>query len=118
MVVNCEFCLDIGAEIARAEGITEEKLRALLTYADSPVLSDDEKLVVEFAAAISSSPAVVPDDLRARLEARFSRAQIAELAAEVAWENQRARLNQALGVRPSGFSDGSFCLVPEPVPGA
>ena len=69
---------------------------------------------MEFAAAISASPALVSDDLRARLEARFSRSQIAELAAEVAWENQRARLNQALGVRPSGFSDGSFCLVPEP----
>lgn len=113
MVVNCEFCLDIGAELARTEGIPEEKLQALLTYADSSVLTDDEKLVVELAAAISASPALVPDDLRGRLEARFSRSQIAELAAEVAWENQRARLNQALGVRPSGFSDGAFCLVPE-----
>lgn len=113
MIVNCEYCLDIGAEIARVEGISDEKLKALLDYEDSPVLSDDEKLVVAFAAAISASPAVVPDDLHSRLEARFSRAQIAELAAEVAWENQRARLNQALAVRPSGFSDGAFCLVPE-----
>jgi AhpD family alkylhydroperoxidase len=114
MIVNCEYCLDIGAEIARTEGISDEKLQALLTYADSPVLSDDEKLVVELAAAVSASPAIVSDDLRARLEARFSRSQIAELAAEIAWENQRARLNQALAVRPAGFSDGSFCLVPEP----
>lgn len=114
MVVSCEFCLDIGAELARIGGIAEEKLRALTTYADSPLLSDDEKLVVEFAAAISSSPAVVSDNLRERLESRFTRSQVTELAAEVAWENQRARLNQALGVRPSGFSDGSFCLVPEP----
>ncbi len=113
MVVNCEFCLDIGAEIARTEGIPQEKLEALLTYEDSPVLTDDEKLVVGFAAAISASPAVVPDELRERLEARFTRTQIAELAAEVAWENQRARLNQALAVRPAGFSDGSFCLMPE-----
>lgn len=114
MLVNCEFCLDIGAEIARTEGIPQEKLEALLTYEDSPVLTDDEKLVVAFSAAVSSSPAVVPDQLRARLEARFTRAQVAELAAEIAWENQRARLNQALGVRPAGFSDGAFCLVPEP----
>ena len=114
MVVNCEYCLDIGAEIARTEGIPEAKLRALLAYADSPVLSDDEKLVVEFAAAVSASPALVSDDLRRRLAARFTRSQIAELAAEIAWENQRARLNQALAVRPSGFSDGSFCLIPEP----
>jgi AhpD family alkylhydroperoxidase len=114
MIVNCEFCLDIGAEIARTDGISQEKLEALLTYEDSPVLTDDEKLVVAFSAAVSASPAVVPDELRARLEARFSRAQIAELAAEIAWENQRARLNQALAIRPVGFSDGSFCLIPEP----
>jgi AhpD family alkylhydroperoxidase len=114
MVVNCEYCMDIGAELARTEGISDEKLQALVSYADSPVLSADEKLVIEFAAAISASPALVSDDLRGRLEARFSRPQIAELAAEVAWENQRARLNQALAVRPSGFSEGSFCLIPEP----
>ncbi len=114
MIVNCEYCLDIGAEIARTEGIPEEKLVALLEYDDHPALSADEQLVVAFAAAVSASPAIVPDDLRARLDARFTRTQLAELAAEVAWENQRARLNQALGVRPSGFSDGSFCLIAEP----
>jgi alkylhydroperoxidase family enzyme len=113
MMVNCAFCLDIGAEIARTEGIGQEKLEALLTYADSDVLSDDEKLVVEYAEAVSATPAVVGEDLRNRIEARFSRAQIAELAAEIAWENQRARLNQALDVRPAGFSDGAFCLVPQ-----
>lgn len=114
MIVNCAYCLDIGAEIARAEGISEEKLTALLEYDGHPALSADEQLVVAFAAALSASPAVVPDELRTRLETRFSRAQLTELAAEIAWENQRARLNQALGVRPAGFSDGSFCLIPEP----
>ncbi|GAA1535649.1 carboxymuconolactone decarboxylase family protein [Nocardioides humi] len=113
MVVHCEFCLDIGAEMARTEGIPEDKLLALLEPDGNQALSADEQLVVAFAAAISGSPAVVPDELRSRLEARFTRAQLAELAAEVAWENQRARLNQALGVRPAGFSDGSFCLIPQ-----
>ncbi len=113
MIVNCEYCLDIGAEIARTEGISEDKLVALLEPDGNPALTDDEQLVVAFAAAVSASPAVVPDELRARLDARFSRAQLAELAAEIAWENQRARLNQALAVRPAGFSDGAFCLIPE-----
>jgi hypothetical protein len=38
---------DIGAEIARVEGIPQQKLEALLTYADSDVLTTVEKLVVE-----------------------------------------------------------------------
>jgi hypothetical protein len=32
----------------------------------------------------------------------------------VAWENHRARLNRALGVREAGFSDGAYCVVAEP----
>ncbi|MGQ0830626.1 MAG: carboxymuconolactone decarboxylase family protein, partial [Microthrixaceae bacterium] len=42
-----------------------------------------------------------------------SRAGYVELAAVIGWENQRARLNQALGIRPSGFSDGAYCVRPE-----
>jgi alkylhydroperoxidase family enzyme len=58
---------------------------------------------------------VLPAARRNRLDllGRFSRAQLAELVAAIAWENHRARVNQALGVRPSGFSDGEFCAVPE-----
>lgn len=113
MVVNCEFCLDIGSAIARHEGVSEDKLRALPTYAESPLFSDLEKLVIGFAGVLSSSSVLVPDDMRAELERRFSRSQLAELTAEIAWENQRARFNQGLGVRPAGFSDGAFCLIPE-----
>lgn len=39
--------------------------------------------------------------------------QLAELAAAIAWENHHGRLNQALGIRPAGFSDSAFCAVPE-----
>lgn len=114
MVVNCEFCLDIGAALARHEGIGEDKLRALPTYAESPAFTDLEKLVIGYAKALSSTPAVVSGEMRAELLRHLSRAQLAELTAEIAWENQRARLNQGLGVRPAGFSDGSYCLIPEP----
>lgn len=36
----------------------------------------------------------------------------------VAWENQRARLNQALGIRPADCTDGAYCALPQaPVDG-
>lgn len=114
MVVNCEFCLDIGSALARYEGISEEKLSALPTYDQSPLFTEDERLVIGYAKALSTAPAVVPDEMRAELTRRFSRAQLTELTAEIAWENQRARFNQGLGIRPAGFSDGAFCLIPEP----
>ena len=62
---------------------------------------------------MTASPAIVAPELQERLRAAFTPAQVTELAAVIAWENQRARLNQGLGVRPSGFSDGQHCVLPE-----
>lgn len=112
-MVNCEFCLDIGAALGHAEGLTERQILELPCYRDSDVYDELEKLVIAFAEAMSATPAIVPAELRDRLLQHLSKAQLAELAAEVAWEHQRARLNQALGVRPAGFSDGTVCLLPE-----
>ena len=112
-MANCEFCMDIATALACMEGMTEEKLLALRTYKTSPVFTELEKLVIAFAEAMSATPAIVSDELRDELLTHLSKAQLAELAAEVAWENQRARLNQALGVRPAGFSEGAICVLPE-----
>jgi AhpD family alkylhydroperoxidase len=112
-LVTCEFCLDIGSALATAAGITERQLRDLPKYADSDAFSVEEKLVLEFAEAMTRTPAEVPAGLRGRLLDRFSPAQVTELAAVVAWENNRGRLNQALGVKPAGFSDGAACALPE-----
>jgi alkylhydroperoxidase family enzyme len=62
---------------------------------------------------MSSTPADVPDELRHELLRHFTKGQLAELTAAIAWENHRARLNRALGVRAAGFSDGAFCVLPE-----
>lgn len=112
-MVNCEFCLDIGSELFRLEGMTERQIVDLPRYRDSDAYTELEKLVISFAEQMSRTPAIVSDELRAELLRHLSKGQLAELAAEVAWEHQRARLNQALGVRPAGFSDGATCLVPE-----
>ncbi|HNP55529.1 MAG TPA: carboxymuconolactone decarboxylase family protein [Gordonia sp. (in: high G+C Gram-positive bacteria)] len=114
-MVSCEFCLDIGSALARTAGISEQALRDLPVYAESDVYTDLEKLVLSFAEAMTATPAVGDDLTRIRegLLDHFTKGQVAELAAEIAWENQRARLNQALGVRPTGMSDGAACALPE-----
>lgn len=43
-----------------------------------------------------------------------SPAERTELMSAITWENHRARLNQGLGVRPSGFSDGAVRALPDP----
>jgi AhpD family alkylhydroperoxidase len=112
-LVNCEFCLDIGSAVAKLSGVTDSQLAALPHYRDSELFDADEKLVLEFAEVITATPALVSEELRNRLVERFSAPAVAELAAAIAWENNRGRLNQALGVRAEGFSHGAACAVPE-----
>jgi len=112
-LVNCEFCLDIGSAFSRAEGLTESQLQALSSFRGSEEFDETEKLVLELAEAMTRTPTHVNEDLRQALLDQFSPAQLVELAAAIAWENHRARLNQALGIRPAGFSEGAFCAVPE-----
>ena len=114
-IVGCEYCLDIGSALARHEDVTERQLRELPTHRDSDAFDETEQLVLDVADALTRSPARLDDDLRSRFEAAFTETERVELLSVIAWENQRARLNQGLGVEPSGFSDGVFCAVPQPV---
>lgn len=113
-LVRCEFCIDIGSALALADGVSEAQLVDLHRYPTSDAFDDDERLVLQLAEAATRTPAVVEGRLRARALARFGPTTLAELASAIARENERARLNEVLGVRPAGFSDGSACALPAP----
>jgi len=84
-------------------GISDDQIRDLNWYAESNLFNGDEKLVLEFADAITATPAKVTDDLRRRLQQRFSTPQLVELAAAIAWEYYRARSNRVFGFGSEGF---------------
>ena len=67
-------------------------------------MTDDEKLVIEFAEVMTMTPVNVRDELRSRLEAAFSPKQLTELTKFIAVENHRARFNRAFGIEPEGYS--------------
>jgi AhpD family alkylhydroperoxidase len=110
----CEYCIDIGSQIARRAGISEAQLLALPHYRSSELFDDLEKLVIDYAVGISSTPVNVPDDLFAKLRSRFEDAQLVELTNAIAIENMRGRFNLALDIGSAGFTDGMVCAVPEP----
>jgi AhpD family alkylhydroperoxidase len=112
-LAGCQFCIDIGSALGRKAGVTEEQLRDFHNYRESDAFSPVEKLVLEYAEAMTRTPVDVPDELYARLKEHFSDAQIVELTAGIATENFRARFNNALDVPPSGFSEGMYCPLPE-----
>ncbi len=94
-------------------GVTEEQIRDLSRYRESPAFSEDERMVMELAVEMARTPVEVPPELLEKLNRRFSEAQLVELASAIAWENYRARFNRVFGVRPTGFSQGDSCALPE-----
>ena len=113
LVAGCEFCIDIGAWLARGAGVTEAELRAFPGYRDSNLFSELDRLVIDYAAGMSATPVNVSDELVARLREHLDEAQLVELTSVIAWENWRARFNWALGIGAHGFSEGAFCPRPE-----
>jgi alkylhydroperoxidase family enzyme len=116
-LVGCEWCMDYGSWVAtEKEGISEEQLRELPRFRDSDAFTDEEKLVMEYAEAITRTPAEVPDDLFDRLRERFDEQQIVELTWAAAIENLRARFNWALGIDSQNYTEGATCVRPETLP--
>ena len=104
--------MDIGSAVSRESGVSREKIEALPDYRSSALFSGTEKLVLEYADAMTQTPVEVPEMLFAKLGEKFSNAQLVELTATLAWENYRARFGQAFGVEAEGFSEWSYCALP------
>jgi AhpD family alkylhydroperoxidase len=113
---TCPYCIDIGSEIARRAGVTDEKLLALAAYETSDLFSSLEKVVLDYTVGMSSTPVEVPDELFARLRRHFDDVQIVELTNIIAIENMRGRFNHALGFGAAGFSEGQVCALPQVSP--
>jgi AhpD family alkylhydroperoxidase len=110
--VRCEYCIDLGSQIAREWGVTDEELKALSNGADyrnATCFSEVDKLVLDYATVISRTPVEVSDELFDALRAHFDTAQLVGLTHVITLGNLRARFNIALGIGSSGFSDGRVC---------
>ena len=93
--------------------MTEAQLRDLPAYEESAAFSPLEKLVLDYAVAMTKTPVEVPEALFAQLGQHFTEAQLVELTAAIAWENYRARFDHAFGIEAQGFSEGAYCVLPE-----
>jgi AhpD family alkylhydroperoxidase len=112
-LVGCEFCLDIGSAVGAKSGITAEQLAELPRYRESDRFGEVERLVIDLAVAMTSTPATIPDELFDALRERFDERQLVELVSVVALENYRARFNWAFGIGSQGFTEGGACALPE-----
>jgi alkylhydroperoxidase family enzyme len=83
--------------VGRKAGLSDEKLHAVLG-SDVAVFNDAERLVIELADAMVTAPANISDDLYGRLSGQFGEEPLMQLAAQIAFENYRARWNRVFDV--------------------
>lgn len=111
--VGCEYCIDLGSQIARRWGLTDEELRALSNYRAAACFSDVDKLILEYATAMSRTPVEVTDELFDALRGHFDTPQLVGLTHVINLGNMRARFNIALGIKSAGSSAGQVCALPD-----
>jgi alkylhydroperoxidase family enzyme len=109
--IGCSWCMDFGYwESTMKHDVPAEKIRAVPSWRDSGVFAELERLVLEYAEAMTDTPPSVTDEMVERLRGHLSETQLVELTAIVAVENLRSRINAALGLTAQGFRDR--CEVP------
>lgn len=103
--IGCSWCTDFGYYEGVQTGVDPDKIRDVPHWRTSQVYTDQERVVLEYAEVATATPVQLDDDLVMRLHDVFSDEQIVELAAWVALENYRSRINAGLGLRSQGFAD-------------
>ncbi len=103
--IGCPWCMDFGFWILHTHGFPREKIEAMPRWRDGRVFTSLERLVIEYAEAMTETPPTVDDELVKRLRAHFDEAQLVELTAIVCLENVRSRFNSAVGLPRQGFKE-------------
>jgi alkylhydroperoxidase family enzyme len=108
-MIGCEYCIDLGSQICRNSGLSDDELLALPRYRDSALFTEREKLALDYTVGVMRTPVDVSDELFARLKEHFSDEQLVELTALLTVVNLD-RFNAAFGIGSAGFSEGMVCV--------
>jgi alkylhydroperoxidase family enzyme len=111
-MIGCEFCVDLGSQICRNSGFSDEELLALPRYRHSDLFSEREKLALDYTVAVMRTPVEVTDELFAAMAEHFTDEQLVEITALLTLVNLD-RFNAAFGIGPAGFSEGMVCVPPD-----
>jgi alkylhydroperoxidase family enzyme len=104
-VIGCSWCMDFGYWAAHSKGLRVDKLREVPRWRDSEAFTALERQVLEYAEAMTATPPEVSDELAEGLRRQLGDAAFVELTAVVGLENERSRVNSALGLHSQGLSD-------------
>jgi AhpD family alkylhydroperoxidase len=111
-MIGCEFCVDLGSQICRNSGFSDEELLALARYRQSDLFTEREKLALDYTVAVMRTPVEVTDELFAQMKEHFDDKQVVEITALLTLVNLD-RFNAAFGIGSAGFSEGMVCVPPD-----
>ncbi|MEH6502493.1 MAG: carboxymuconolactone decarboxylase family protein [Cycloclasticus sp.] len=77
--VGCQYCKAHTSVSATRFGISEEKMRDVYNYNNSPLFKDKERVALDYALAAASVPNDVTDELYQRLSSHWSDEEIVEM---------------------------------------
>jgi len=106
--VSCPFCIDMNSFEYEGDGITKQELNYMtgnLNIDDALTFTIKEKLAIEYTKLISQTPIKIPKEFMEKIKLNFTEREIVIIASTAAQVNYWARLIQALGVPPAGFSN-------------
>jgi alkylhydroperoxidase family enzyme len=99
--------VDINSAVSRASGLADDELSAIAQQNDS-IFSRRERLALSLANEMAKAPCNISDELYTQLRSEFTEEQLIELAAHIAFENNRARFNRVFDVG----TDALYCPLP------
>jgi len=104
-MIGCSWCMDFGYYAAHSAGLDTSKLEHVPNWRESDVFTSRERRVLEYAEAMTATPPEVTDEMAEALRTDLGNAALVELTTIVAVENERSRMNSALGLTSQGFKD-------------
>jgi alkylhydroperoxidase family enzyme len=111
-MIGCEYCVDLGSQICRNSGFSDDELLAIPRYRDSALFTERDKTALDFTVGFMRTPVDISDELFARMQEHFTDKQIVEISALLTVVNLD-RFNAAFGVGSAGFSEGMVCVPPD-----
>jgi alkylhydroperoxidase family enzyme len=103
--IGCSWCMDFGYWVMHGHGIPREKIEAVPRWRESDLFDPLERLVMEYAEAMTETPPTVDDELVKRLREHLDKGRLIELTMIIGVENVRSRFNSAVGLTGQGFKD-------------
>lgn len=95
---ECDYCVGQHKPLLVIEGLSPEGVDRALEYATHPEFDAVDKLVVEYAIAVTNAPQRIRDNVFERLRNHFTEAQIVELTLRIALCGFFNRFNEALQI--------------------